>query len=112
MDYGSPFYISMICLLIFVCALLWLLIRKLSPRMQKLAVFTIMLINAFQHLFKWAIYPIYEGQSFNALSTAYNVCALLILLMPIAFISKSRFLRDYVFIAGAFAGFITNVVPF
>lgn len=112
MDYGSPFYILMICLLIVICIGLWLLIRKLSPRMQRLAVFLIMMINVIQHLFKWAIYPIYEGQGFNALSTAYNVCALLILMMPIAFLSKSRFLRDYVFIAGAFAGFITNVVPF
>lgn len=112
MDYGSPFYLSMIALLLFVCFLLWFFIRKLSPGKQKAAVFIIMLINSLQHLFKWAIYPIYEGQSFNALSTAYNVCALLILLMPIALLSNSRFLRDYVFIAGAFAGFITNVVPF
>lgn len=112
MDYGSPFYISMILLSVLVCFLLWFFIRKLGPRMQKLAVFSIMLLNLLQHLFKWAIYPIYEGQGFSALSTAYNVCALLIILMPIAFLSKSRFLRDYVFIAGAFAGFITNVVPF
>lgn len=112
MDYGSPFYVSMICLMILSCILLWLFIKRLSVKMQKLAVFLIMLANVLQHIFKWAIYPIYEGQSFNALSTAYNVCALLILLMPIAFLSKSRFLRDYVFIAGAFAGFITNVFPF
>ncbi len=112
MNYGSPFYILMIFLLLSVCFLLRYFIGKLGVRMQKLVVFSIMLINTLQHLFKWAIYPIYEGQSFNALSTAYNVCALLILLMPIAFLSKSRFLRDYVFIAGAFAGFITNLVPY
>jgi hypothetical protein len=71
-----------------------------------------MIINLLQHLFKWAIYPIYEGEGFSVLSTAYNVCALLIILMPIAFLSKSVFLRDYVFVAGAFAGFITNVIPY
>ena len=112
MYYGSPFYILMIILPIAVCVLLWLFIRRLSSGWQKLAVISIMLINTAQHLFKWAIYPMYEGQSFNALSTAYNVCALLILLMPIAFVSKSRFLRDFVFLAGAFAGFVTNLVPF
>lgn len=112
MYYGSPFYIAMICLLLSVCFLLWFFIKRLSVRMQKLAVFLIMLVNLFQHLFKWAIYPIYEGQSFNALSTAYNVCALLIIMMPIAFLSGSRMLRDYIFLAGAFAGFITNIVPY
>ena len=112
MYYGSPFYIAMILLLLFVCFLLWFFIRRLSPRMQRVAVFTIMIINVLQHLFKWAIYPIYDGYSFNALSTAYNVCALLILAMPIALLSKSKALREYVFLAGALAGLVTNIVPF
>lgn len=112
MYYGSPFYILMILLLISVCVLLWFLIKKLTPRMQKLVVLSIMILNSLQHLFKWAIYPIYEGHGFTAISTAYNVCALLILIMPIAFISRSQALRDFVFLAGAFAGFITNIVPY
>lgn len=112
MYYGSPFYIIMIILLLGVCASLRFFIGKLSLEGQKAVVFLIMLINAIQHLFKWAIYPIYEGQGFSALSTAYNVCAFLILLMPIAFVSKSDFLRDFVFLAGAFAGLVTNLVPY
>ncbi len=112
MDYGSPFYILMLLLLFLIGFLLWFFIKKLNIKLQRLIVLVIMLINVAQHLFKWAIYPMYEGQGFTALSTAYNMCALLILLMPIAYISKSDSFKDFVFLAGAFAGFITNVIPY
>ncbi len=114
MRYGSPFYLAMIALLLLGLFAIWHFLKKLSAEKQKLFIFIIMLVNTLQHLFKWAIYPIYWNQGFTvlSLSTAYNMCALLILLMPFALFSKSITFRDFMFIAGAFAGLVTNLVPF
>ena len=114
MYYGSPFYLAMIALLFAGLIAIWYFMKKLSPDKQKLLLFIIMLVNTLQHIFKWAIYPMYWNQGFTvlSLSTAYNMCALLILVMPFALFSKSTTFRDFMFIAGAFAGFITNIVPF
>jgi hypothetical protein len=55
---------------------------------------------------------LYPGWGFNLLNTAYNMCALLIILSPLAFLIKLRPLRDFVFLAGSFAGFIANAIPY
>ena len=112
MNYGSPFYLLMLILLFFLTAGLYFLLKNRSVMLKKCILFALMMINVFQHLFKWAIYPMYDGMGFNVLSTAYNMCAFLILFSPIAFFSKSDFLKNLVFPVGAAAGLVANLVPY
>ena len=112
MRYGSPFYILMLALLVFFVIGAYLLLRHRSEAVKKAVIFSLMAVNVIQHLFKWAIYPMYEGMSFNILSTAYNVCAFMILCSPIALLSHSDFLKNLVFPVGTVAGLIANVVPY
>ena len=70
-----------------------------------------MLVNVIQHLFKFAIYPQYAGDSFNMINTAYNMCALLILLSPLVYFSRSAFWKDFTFLTGAVAGLMAIAVP-
>ncbi len=90
---------------------LYFLLRKRSEKMQRAVILGIMLLNVLQHLSKLNIYPQYDG-GFNALSSAYNMCAALILASPVAYISKSKFLRDFVFYIGASAGIVAILVPY
>lgn len=112
MNYGSPFYLLMILLMMAAVAGLFLLLRKRSERIKKAVVLSLMLLNLFQHLFKWAIYPMYRGIGFNVLSTAYNMCATLIILSPIAFLTASNFLKNFVYPVGCAAGFVAVAVPY
>lgn len=110
-EYGSPAYLLFIFASLAVCALLYLFLRKKSARLQKNTVLALMLVNLFQHLFKSVIYPHITG-GFNALSTAYNMCALLIIISPLALIFRVTVLRDFVFYAGSVAGIIAVAVPY
>ena len=112
MNYGSPFYLLMISLMLSAAVGLFFLLRRKSERAKKAVVLSLMLVNLFQHLFKWAIYPMYEGMGFNVLSTAYNMCATLIILSPIAFLSKSAFLKNFVYPVGTAAGLVAVAVPY
>lgn len=111
-NYFSIGHLFYIFLLSSIAAGLYFLLSKKSEKSKKYTVLSIMLLNVFQHLFKSLIYPQYEGFGFNALNTAYNMCALLILLSPIAFFVKWQPLRNFVFYAGTFAGFIAVLVPY
>ena len=71
-----------------------------------------MIINVLQHILKTIIYNHLGLEGFTAYSTAYNMCALLILLSPIAYFVKLRPLRDFVFLLGAFAGLIAIAIPY
>ena len=112
MNYGSPFYLVMIALMLLAACGLFFLLRGKSERTKKAVVLSFMLVNIIQHLFKWAIYPMYEGMGFNVLSTAYNMCATLIILSPITFLSKSAFLKNFVYPVGTAAGFVAVAVPY
>ncbi len=112
MNYGSPFYLLMILLMVSAAIGLFFLLRRKSEGVKKAVVLSLMLLNLFQHLFKWAIYPMYEGMGFNVLSTAYNMCATLIILSPIAFLSKGAFLKNFVYPVGCAAGLVAVAVPY
>ncbi len=90
---------------------LYFLFRRKGLRAQRVAVLSLVLINVIQHLFKLEIYPMYDG-GFNSLCTAYNMCALLILLSPLAHLVKFAPLRDFVYYIGASAGLVALVVPY
>ena len=89
----------------------YFIFRKKSYRAQRIAVLSLVLLNVFQHLFKLEIYPIYDG-GFNSLCTAYNMCALLILLSPLAHFIKLAPLRDFVYYIGTSAGIVALLIPY
>ncbi len=112
MYYGSPFYIVSLVALMCIGAAAWLLLRKCKEKTCRTVILTIMLLNLFQHLFKPLIYPQYSGAGFTSVSTAYNMCATLIILSPLAYLSKSRFLKNFVYFTGAVAGIAAIAVPY
>ncbi len=80
--------------------------------MQKYTILAISVINAAQHLLKTVIYPQYSGLGFTALSTAYNMCAFLILASPIALFCKSGLFREFIFYVGTAAGILALLLPY
>ncbi len=110
--YGSPAHILSVLFAIALCAALFFLLRGKSRKTQKALIYTIMAVNIFQHLFKTLIYPQYAGMPFTSLSTAYNMCATLILISPLAMLINFRPLKDFVFYIGTAAGLIVLLVPY
>lgn len=111
MHFGSLLHIGSVLLLIGIFAGVFMLLRRASGRAQRAVILAMMLVNVLQHLFKWLIYPQYWGTGFSAYATAYNMCAVLILLCPVAMLSKRRFLKNFMFVVGAVAGFGAIVIP-
>lgn len=111
-DYGSFAHIASVLLALFLCAALFFLLRGKSRKIQKLVIYAIMALNIFQHLFKTAIYPQYEGLGFTSLSTAYNMCATLILISPLAMLLEWRPIKNFVFYIGSVSGIIAIVIPY
>ena len=110
--YGSLAHILYIVAALVITALLYFLLRRKSQKIQKNVIMVIMILNVFQHLFKSFIYPQYDGLGFTALSTAYNMCATIILISPLVFVLKFNLLRDFVFYVGSVAGIIAIVLPY
>ena len=111
-NYGSPSHIAYILIALVFAFALYFVFRGRSKRAQKILILTLMCLNVIQHVFKSYIYPQHFGEGFNALTTAYNMCATLILLSPIVFLTRVKFLRDFVFYGGAVAGMIAILVPY
>lgn len=110
--YGSPAYILSLILPIALCALLFFVLRRRSERTQRAVILSIMIVNVLQHLLKTLIYPHLNLAGFSALSMAYNMCALLILLSPVAFFVKFSPLRDFIYLIGMFAGILAVAIPY
>ena len=110
--YGSAAYFIYIAAALIFCATLYIILRGKSQKIQKYVILGIMLANVAQHLLKSFIYPGYAGLGFSAFNTAYNMCAALILVSPIALMLNFRLLRDFVFYAGSFAGLVAIVIPY
>ena len=111
MYYGSVAYMLSIIILLIVTATVYLVLRKCKEKIAKLVIFSIMLVNVLQHLLKSVIYPIYFGQGFTAISSAYNMCAFLILISPAVFLSKSRLFKNFLYFVGTVAGIAAIAVP-
>ena len=110
-NYFSPAHVLYIAIAILFVATLYFVFRKRGVRAQRIAIFVLILLNVLQHLLKLEIYPMYDG-GFNALCTAYNMCALLILLSPFAFFIKFSPLRDFVYYVGTAAGMVAILIPY
>ena len=111
-NYFSPAHLIYIFLALGIAAGLYFALRKASVRTQRIVIVSIMILNVIQHLFKSYIYPQYEGLGFNALNSAYNMCALLILASPLAYFSRSDRFRDFIFYTGSVAGMIAILIPY
>lgn len=112
MYFGSLFHCGSILLVIGVAALQWLLLKKKKIRVQKTVVLCLMLLNTVQHFLKFLIYPQYRGTGFSLYSTAYNVCAVLIISAPLIFLWGSRFLKNFLYFVGLTAGIGAVCYPF
>lgn len=91
---------------------LWLLLRHKTERTQRIVIFSLMIVNVLQHLLKIYIYPQYWGQSFGALSTAYNMCAFLILATPFIYLFGSELWQNFITYVGTVAGALSIWVTY
>ena len=110
--YGSLAHIIYIVTALLFAFGVFLIIRKKSENTKKWVILSIMLVNTAQHLLKSVVYPQYWGLGFTALSTAYNMCALLILASPFALLLKSKILKSFIFYVGTSAGFLALLIPY
>ena len=113
MSYGSPFYLLMLAFCIISAVALYFILRQRSEKTKRIVIISIALVNLAQHLLKSIVYPmLYSGWGFNLLNTAYNMCALLIILTPLALFVKNRHFRDFIFLASSFAGIVAIALPY
>lgn len=99
------FPISVPIMLLLLSGLIYRLLRHRNVRIQRRVILALMLVNVLQHLLKSWIYPHYYGAGVTLHSTAYNMCAVLILLSPLALLAHSRFVKNFVYFMGTAAGF-------
>ena len=111
-NYGSLMYVAYILAVLFASFLVYQLIKKRSKGMQHFVLFLISIVNLLQHLFKGVIYPQYQAGYSMHLSTAYNFCALMIILTPIIFLFKNNYLRCAVSFAGMLASTLSIAFPY
>ncbi len=95
-----------------VSAALFFALWKAPQRVKKWTLFAVMLLNVAQHLLKSLVYPHLHGTGFGLSNTAYNFCALIILVTPIAFLLKGGALRDFVCLAGTVGSLAALAVPY
>lgn len=110
--YGSFMYFAYLFVVIFVCALLYLISYKKPERIKKIVVLSVAVVNVLQHLFKGMIYPQYNGNASIHISTAYNICAFLILISPIIILFGNELLKNFLVYMGSFAGMTAMIVPY
>ncbi len=91
---------------------IYMLFRNTPMAVKRLVVFTLALLNTLQHLLKIYIYPQYAGESFGGRSTAYNMCALLILISPIVLLIGSQLWQNFLFYVGSIAGIASLCVTY
>ena len=110
--YGNFTYFFMLIFPFALLFFLYIILRKKDEGVKRGVILTLMCVNLFQHLFKSVLYSHYEGLGFTALSTAYNMCALLIILSPVVFLFKNKFISSFLFPMGAVAGIVAIAVPY
>lgn len=111
LNYFSPAHIITAVTALLLVLILYFIFKKKSYKAQRALVLVLVLANLFQHLFKLEIYPMYGG-GFGLLCTAYNMCALLIILSPLAYFTRFKLLRDFVYYIGSSAGLVAILIPY
>lgn len=95
-----------------ILAGLWFLLRNKTKNVQKIVIFSLTLLNLLQHMLKIYIYPQYWGESFGARSTAYNMCAFLIMASPFIFLVGSELWQNFITYVGTVAGGMSLCVTY
>ena len=95
-----------------VTGILFLIFRTRSQNTKRTVVLAVSLLNTLQHILKPYIYPQYGGMSIGAPSTAYNMCALLILIAPIVLLVGSELWQNFMFYIGSIAGYSSILVTY
>lgn len=111
MYYGSFFYILSVLFALLCVLVTWKILRPRSFKVQRITILAITLLNIFQHFFKPVLYPQYSEMGFSHLQTAYNVCALMIIISPAVYLWGTCFLRNFLYVIGTFAGIGTIILP-
>ena len=111
-NYGSFMYFAYIFIALGACIGAFFALRKRSERTKRIVLLSIAFVNLAQHIFKPFIYPHYWGNFSPHLSSAYNVCAFLILATPFVLLFGNELLKNYMTYLGTIAGMIAMVVPF
>lgn len=109
--YGSFAYFLYIFIALGITAGLYFLLRKRSEKAKKITVFSLMLVNALQHFFKFLIWPHLWNSEFGLVNTVYNMCAFLIVVSPIIFLIGGDAWKNFITYVGSVAGMIAMVVP-
>lgn len=87
-------------------------LKGASRAVKKGALAVIMGLNIAQHFLKSYVWPHMWGNPFGIVNTAYNVCAALILLCPVAVFSGNALLKQFQFYVGSCAGLVAPIFPF
>lgn len=106
--YTSFLYFALPLFFVALEVAIYFLCKNKSPRFKKIVYLSLMFVNLFQHLFKPLLYPMYAGRGFVIETTAYNMCALLIIVMPFVWLSKgNQALKDFLTYLSVPSGLIT-----
>lgn len=111
-NYGSLSYFVCVFIPVLLVAGLYFLLRRRSVSAKKTVIGILLFLNLGQHLFKSVLYPQYYGQGFGSISTAYNICAFLIIASPFVFFLKSNLWKDFITCLGTAAGLGAMLVPY
>ncbi len=112
LSYLSAPHILMIAVAVCFVAGVCLLLRGRSDGTKRAVLFAFALLNLVQHLLKSFVWPHMWGTGFSSSNTAYNVCAILIYLTPIAYCCKLDLLRDTVLYIGTIGPSLTLCIPY
>lgn len=91
---------------------LYFLLRNKKPLTIKIVLMSILIFALVIHFFKW-LYPPYSTNNDLHLSTSWfiNICGANIGLFPVFFLSKNKYIKDYMFYLGVLSGILAIVVP-
>lgn len=91
---------------------LYFALRNRSAFTKEVALYIIMGFNITQHFYKSLVWPHLWGTGFGLINTAYNVCAILIIVTPFVYVSKNCLLKQFVCYVGTIGPVLTLAFPY
>lgn len=110
--YGCFIHILSLLLVIGSVCGLYFLFRKKSEKIKLCFLYALACVNIFQHLFKFWLWPHMWGTGFAHSNTAYNVCAITILMTPFFLKKKSGAWRETVCYVGTIGCSLSLIIPY
>ena len=112
LSFGSPAHLLSLILGLLPTLILYMAFRGAKRHTKRAVVFFVAILNLFQHLFKPLVWPHMRGASFGLENTAYNVCALLIIVTPFVILFDRELLLEFTACVGSAAGALTLLLPY